>query len=188
MWRWIIRVYVAFVVFVLLLFGFGAGLIQIDHLLVRAGFYGLNHLLHEFTLSTMFLIGFAAGLVYVGSNFTGSGWFRSKSGLTSEGFKLEVLKPWNWLIVSPVLFAGIFFWFAIKEEGGALSSISWQSFYQGFLMPECSARRVLGVGGDWQCGVHHMFLGTWIAAVGYSLAPGLRKRVLVLYRSLKRQS
>ncbi len=189
MWRWIIRVYVAFVVFVLLLFGISAGLLQINHLLIRTGFYGLSRSTHEHILPTMLLLGLAAGQVYLGSNFTGRGWFRSKSGLTYEGFKLEKLKPWSWLIVSPVLLAGIVFWFAIQREDGAQSVISWQSFYQGFLMPECSNRRIFGVGGnDLQCGIHLMFLGTWIAAVGYSLAPALRKRVLTLYRSLRGQS
>jgi hypothetical protein len=185
MWRWVIRVYVAFVVFVILLFCLGAGLRQIDHLLVWTGSHALDRLVHDYMLSTMFLMGLAAGQIYVGSNFTGRGWFRSKSGLTYEGFKLEELKSWNWLIVCPVLLAGILFWLAIQMEGGVLAAISWQSFYRGFLMPECSNRRILGIGGDPQCGIHLMFLGTWMAAVGYSLAPALRKRVLMAYRSLR---
>ena len=188
MWRWIIRVYVAFIVFVFLQFVFGAGLLQIDHLLFRIGFHGLNRLMHAHLLFTMLLMGLAAGQIYLGSNFTGRGWFRSRSGLTYEGFKLEELKPWSWLIVSPVLLAGIFFWYAIQMERGALVEINWHGFYQDFLMPECSNVKVLGIGGDTQCGIHLMFLGTWVAAVGYSLAPFVRKSVLILYRSLRGQN
>ncbi len=188
MWRWIIRVYVAFVVFVFLLFLCGVGLIQFDHFLIRSGFSGLNRLMHEHTLITTFLLGLVAGVTYLGSNFTGRGWFRSKSGLTYEGFKLEELKRWTWLITSPILLAGILFWVAIQKENGVLAKIGWRSFYEGFLMPECSNRRLFAIGSDYQCGLRLMFLGTWVAAVGYSLAPILRKQVLTFLMRLRKRS
>ncbi len=188
MWRWIVRVYVAFIVFIFLQFLFALGLLRIDHLLLRIGVYGLNSQMHQHLLVTMLLIGLGTGQIYLGSNFTGRGWFRSKSGMTYEGFKLEVLKPWSWLIVSPVLLAGVFFWYAIQKESGSLAQISWQSFYEGFLMPKCSNVKVLGIGRNPDCGINVMFLGTWVAAIGYSLAPVVRKLVLILYRDIRVQT
>jgi hypothetical protein len=184
MWRWILRVYVAFVVFAVFLFLEGILLVRFDHLLMHFGWAGLNCQLHEHTLSTMFLLGLVAGQAYLGSNFTGRGWFRSKSGLTYEGFRLEWLKPWTWLIWSPVFLAGILFWLAIQSERGALNQISWTAFWHGYLAPDCSDGGVFVIGGDFQCGFHLMFLGTWIAAVGYSVAPLLRKQLGKIRRSL----
>jgi len=188
MWRWGIRVYVEFVVFVVLLFSLAVVLIRIDHVLVWAGLYGFSHFMHEYVLVTAFLMGLSSGQICLGSNFTGRGWFRSKSGMTYEGFKLEELKSWNWLIASPVLLAGIFFWFAIQKDQGVLAEISWRSFYRGFLAPQCSNEKLLGVGSDLQCSIHLVFLGAWIAAVGYSLAPLLRNRVRTLFRSFSAKS
>jgi hypothetical protein len=187
MWRWIIRAYVAFVVFVFLQFVCGVGLLEINHFLIRYGFSGLNSLVHEYTLTTMFLLGLVAGMAYLGSNFTGRGWFRSESGLTYEGFKLEALKRWTGLIASPILIVGIFFWVAMQKENGVLAQINWQAFYRDFLMPECSNRKIFGVGSDLQCGLHLMFLGTWVTAVGYSLAPIVRKQVLTSLKQLKKR-
>jgi hypothetical protein len=187
MWRSIIRVYVAFVVFVFLQFLCGVGLLEINHFLIRFGFGGLNRLMHEYTLTMMFLVGLVAGMAYLGSNFTGRGWFRSKSGMTYEGFKLEGLKRWTWLIASPIFIGGILFWVAIQKENGVLAQTSWQGFYRGFLMPECSNRKILGIGSDYQCGLHLMFLGKWVAAIGYSLAPIVRQTIFAVLMQLRKQ-
>jgi hypothetical protein len=176
MWRWVIRIYVAFTVFGVLMFLSTLMLVQVDRSLVRSGYLGLSHAVHQHPLLALLLMGFAAGQLYLGSNFTGHGWFRSKTGLTYEGFKLEELKPWSWAIVSPVLLAGIFLWFGMQEEAGTFADISWASFNRSFLMPDCSNRRFFGVGGDMACSLNLMFLGTWVASIGYSLAPVCRKR------------
>lgn len=158
MWRWIIRIDVSFVVFGLLLFLSGALLIRTAHFLARVGFPVFSHWIHSHVLLIMFLLGVTVGQVVLGSNFTGRGWFRSKSGLTYEGFKLEELKSWSWVIVSPVLLMGIVFWFVMQKEGGAsFAQMGWQSFYRGFLMPECSNRKILGIGGDSACSIQLMF-------------------------------
>jgi hypothetical protein len=187
MWRWIVRAYVAFVVFVFLQFVCGVGLLELNHFLIRYGYFRLNSLMHEYTLTVMFLLGLVAGMAYLGSNFTGQGWFRSKSGLTYEGFRLEAFKRWTWLIASPILIVGIFFWVAIQKENGVLAQINWLGFYRGFLMPECSNRKSLGIGSDLQCELHLMFLGMWVAAVGYSFAPIVRKQVLRVLKQLRKR-
>lgn len=183
MWRWVIRIYVAFIVFLVLMFFSGMIFIKVERLLIRVGYPSLSRTAHEHPLAVIFLIGFAAGHLYLGSNFTGRGWFRSKSGLTYEGFKLEALKPWSWAIVSPVLLMGIAFWFQIQREDGTFAQIAWQSFYDGFLMPNCSNRRFFAISGDAACSVNLMFLGMWVASIGYSLAPIARKRVLRIFNA-----
>jgi hypothetical protein len=185
MWRWIIRIYVAFVIFVFLLFLFGAGLLQIDHVLVRFGFLLLHHLMREYMLVTMFLLGVCAGQVYLGTNVTGQGWFSARDGSGYEGFRVEELKPWTWAIGSPFLLAGIIFWFGIQMENSGFAQVGWQSFYRGFLAPECSSGKIFGIDGNLECSIHVMFLGTWMAAVGYSFAPAIRMYVRGVYRRLK---
>jgi len=184
MWRWIIRVYVAFIVFFVMMFISGVVLINANHLLVWANVANLSNFIHAHILLTMFLLGLVAGQVYLGSNFTGRGWFRSKSGMTYEGFKLETLKPWSWLIISPVLFAGLIFWFEIQKENGVFAQINWLNFYHGFLLPE-SPCYLHELGKNRSCGLNFMFLGTWIAAIGYSLAPYLRTGIKKVIFSLR---
>ncbi|MGB6194028.1 MAG: hypothetical protein WBF42_16280, partial [Terracidiphilus sp.] len=87
MWRWVVRIYVAFAVFGVLMFLSVLTFVKADRLLVRSGYFGLSRAVHQHPLLTLFLMGFAAGQLYLGSNFTGHGWFRSKTGLTYEGFK-----------------------------------------------------------------------------------------------------
>jgi hypothetical protein len=184
MWRWIIRVYVAFMLFVVLVFMAGIAVVSVERSVVRLGYSGLSRVVHEYPLLTLFLIGLVVGQIYLGSNITGRGWFRSKSGLTYEGFRLEKLKPWSWLIVSPVLIAGIFLWLTLQAERGASSDIRLSSFYHGFLMSDCSNFRGARIHGDPECSLRLMMLGTWVAAVGYSLAPFVRRSRQGLYRCL----
>ncbi|MGB6194698.1 MAG: hypothetical protein WBF42_19695, partial [Terracidiphilus sp.] len=94
---------------------------------------------------------------------------------------LEELKPWSWAIVCPVLLAGIFLWFEIQEEAGTVANISWAGFYTGFLMPDCSNQRIFRSGGDTACEMNLMFFGTWVASIGYSLAPIFRERIRKLF-------
>ncbi len=137
MWRWIIRMYVSVVLFVFLLFCSGAVLIRVAHLLLMVGSPVLLQWMHAHYLFAMFLLGVLAGLVVLGSNVTGRGWFRSKDGLTYEGFKLEKIKPWTWLLISPVFVLGVIAWFLEKSESGALSGVSIVNFYNDVLMPDC---------------------------------------------------
>lgn len=139
MWRWIIRIYVSFVLFFLLLGCSGVLLIRMVHLLAKAGSSVLMQWVHSHFLFTMSLLGVLAGQVVLGSNFTGRGWFRSKSGQSYEGFKLEKIKPWTWLLVSPVFLFGVIAWFLEQSGSGVFSRFSFVNFYIDVLKPNCSA-------------------------------------------------
>jgi hypothetical protein len=185
MGRWIIRVYVSLMVFWILMFCCGVFLIRVARLLLKAGFPLLLQWVHVHSLIAMLLLGMAAGQIVVGSNFTGRGWFRSKSRLTYEGFKLEKIKPWTWILVSPVFLLGVIGWVFEKSELGVLSNITPVGFYHDVLIPNCS----LSSWKNYQlypfCGVQLIFVGIWMASIGYSLAPLVRRHGSRLLRIMR---
>jgi len=175
MWRWIFRIWVSLVLFWLLMLIHGAVLINAARLMARIGLPFLTLLIHSHVLFSMFLLGVLAGQVVVGPNITGRRWFRSKSGLTYEGLKLEKIKSWTWLLVSPVFLLGIVEWVLERSESGVWSNITLVNFYDDVLMPNC----YLSSWKNYQlypfCGVQLIFVGIWMASIGYSLAPFVRK-------------
>jgi hypothetical protein len=185
MWRWIIRSYVSVMLFWVLMFSGGVALREVDHLSLLAGSSVLSRWCHAHVLWTLFLLGIMAGQVSLGSNFTGEGWFRSKDGQTYEGFKLEELKPWTWLLVSPLFLLGVVMWCLEKNESGVFSSLSFESFYHDFLMPNCSNVGLRAYQFNISCGMQLLFVGFWMASIGYSLAPIVRKHGAKLFRSLR---
>lgn len=186
MWRWVTRIWVSIVVFWFLMFMSGLILGSLVHLSLRMEFYPLRQWIRNHDLLTMFLLGVSAGLPVLGSRFTGRGWFRSRSGLSYEGFKLEKIKRWMWLLISPVLPLGAVAWVETQRETGVFSSVTFLSFYHGFLMPNCSSGGLLRYRGDTTCSMNLLAVGVWMAAVGYSLSPTVRHYGAKLKRAWQR--
>src|ERR1039458_3080700 len=187
MWRWIIRIYVSSVLFLFLLFCSGVLLIRVAHLLMKAGSPFLLQSIHAHVLLTMFLLGMAAGLTFLGSRFTGRGWFRSKDGQTYEGFRLEELKPWTWLFGSLIFLLGVVLWCLEQGEKGVLSNLTPANFYHDFVIPDCSSAWVIGYKSEIAvaCTMQLLFGGIWLASIGYSLAPMARRRSMSLLHSFR---
>ena len=183
MWRWIIRIWVSFVMFWFLMFMSGLVLASLVHLSLRVEFFSLRQWIRDHDLLTMFLLGVSAGLPVLGSRFTGRGWFRSKSGLTYEGFKLEEIKLWMWLLISPVFVLGLVAWMENKREMELFSITTFSSIYHELLMPNCSSGGLLRYRGDTTCSMNLLCVGTWMASIGYSLAPAIRSRGAKLLRA-----
>jgi hypothetical protein len=183
MWRWIIRIWASVVLFWCLTFMSGLALASLVHFSVRIEFFALRQWIRDHDLLAMFLLGVSAGMPALDSRFTGRGWFRSKTGLTYEGFKLAKIKKWMWLLASPVLVFGIVIWFEDHRERGALHGVSLSSFYHELLMPNCSGGGLLRYRGDTTCSTNLLTVGIWIASIGYSLAPAFRSRCARLLRS-----
>jgi hypothetical protein len=175
MWRWIVRVYVSIVVFWFLLFFNGLVLIEMARLIAKVGIPFLSQWIHAHVVLTLLLLGAAAGQLPLGVNFTGEGWFRSKDGLTYEGFKLEELRPWTWLLTSPIFLLGVVMWFLVQSESGTLSRPSIVTFYHGFLMPSCSNMPLRAYQSNIDCTMQLLFVGIWMASIGYSLAQMVRR-------------
>lgn len=185
-WRWIIRIWVSIVMFCLLMFMSGGILVSLVHLSLRVEFLPLRQWIRDYDLLTMFLLGVSAGLPVLDSRFTGRGWFRSKSGLTYEGFKLEKIKRWMWLLISPILILGVVVWIETQRESGALLSATLSSFYHEFLMPDCFSGGLLRYRGNTTCSTNLLSVGTWLASIGYSLAPAIRRRGAKLLRARRK--
>ena len=167
MWRWIIRLWVSVVLFVFLSYLSGALLLTGIRLLAWGGFPMFLQWVHAHYLFTMFLLGVLAGQVVVGSNFTGSGWFRSKSGQTYEGFKLEKIKPWTWLLFSPIFLLGVVSWVLERNDSVIVSNITLMNFYSDVLMPNCSLSWWRNQLLNPYCGEQLLCVGIWMAAIGY---------------------
>jgi hypothetical protein len=182
MWRWIIRIYVSLMVFLVFLFVTIVAIRAGARLLVSAGSPMLIEWLRGHVLSSAFLTGMIAGFVPVGSSLTGEGWFRSKNGSTFEGFKLEEIRPWTWLILSPIFFLGVVVW-CLEQSQSVLWSLTLASFYHNFLMPTCSDVWARGYWFNQSCNMQLLFVASWVSAIGYSLAPFVRRSVLSISRS-----
>src|SRR5579863_2124240 len=149
--RWILRIWVSIVMFWFLTFMSGLTLTWLVHLSLRLEFFALRQWIRDHDLATMFLLGVSAGLPILDSRFTGRGWFRSKTGLTCEGFKLEKIKRWMWLLASPALIFGVVIWLVGEREMGVLHDATLSSFYHELLAPNCSNGGLLRYRGDTTC-------------------------------------
>lgn len=128
MWRWIVRVYASIVLFWFFMFCSGLALVRVAHALVKIGWPYLSQEIHTHLLLTMFLLGMITGCVTLGSNFTGTGWFRSKDGQSFEGFKFEEIKPWTWLFGVFIFGLGVVMWRLEQIERSALCNPRFQAF------------------------------------------------------------
>lgn len=174
-----------------MMFMSGLILASLVHLSLRIEFLSLRQWIRDHDLLTMFLLGISAGLPVLGSRFTGRGWFRSKSGLTYEGFKLEKIKRWMWLLISPVLIVGVVAWIETQREMVGFSDATFSNFYHEFLIPNCSSGGLLRYRGDTRCSMNLLIVGTWLASIGYSLAPFFRRhgaKLLHAWQSIERKA
>ena len=183
MWRWIIRAYVSLMVFLVLLFVSVVVFKEVAHLFTKAGSPWLSEWFAEHTLLTAFLAGLVAGQVPVGSRLTGEGWFQSKDGKSFEGFKLEELRRWTWLLLSPLFLIGVVVWWILQSQG-AFSISALFAIYRDLLVRNCSNVWAQKYWFDDSCNIQMVFIAPWIASIGYSAAPILRKHgSLVLHGS-----
>jgi hypothetical protein len=188
MWRWIIRTYVSLIVFVLLLFISLMVLKEAAHALTGAGFPWLAEWFRAHILLTAFLTGLIAGQAPVDSRLTGEGWFRSKDGKTFEGFRLEELRRWTWLLVAPLFMLGVVFWCLEQSQLGVLSRLTISNFYNSFLMPKCADVWARGYYFNNACNMQFLFVASWTASIGYSAGPIIRRAGQRLIRGFSHSS
>ena len=185
MLRWAIRVYVSFVLFVVFVFGAVVGLKELVRLLAYASFPWVGEWFSTHTLLTASIAGLLAGQVPVDSRLTGEGWFRTKEGNNFEGLKLDALRPWTWLIVTPIsvlAVAALYF----EESQSVYSSLTLSGLYSELVARNCSYVQANKYWFDNFCNVQLVILAPWVASIGYSIAPAIRKRgfkALALFRN-----
>lgn len=185
MWHWIIRIYVSLMVFLVLLFVSIVLLKEAAHLFLWVGSPWLSDWFRSHVLWASLLAGAMAGQVPVGSSLTGEGWFRSNDGKTFEGFKLEKLRRWTWLLISPLFLLGVVLWCTEQSESGVLSGLTLENFYHDFLGPNCSEVWARKYWFNTSCNMQFLFVASWMASIGYSLGPMVRKRGFALFRNMR---
>jgi hypothetical protein len=187
MWHWIIRAYVSLMIFLVLLFVCVVVVKEVAHLLTRAGSPWLSEWFGEHTLLTALIAGVVAGQVPVDSRLTGEGWFRSKDGKSFEGFKLEVLRRWTWLLLSPLFLIGVIVWW-FRQSQSVFSSSALSGIYHELLMRNCSNLWARKYWFDNACNIQMVLIAPWMASIGYSLSPALRKRGSLILQGLRNSS
>jgi len=188
MWRWIVRIYVSLMVFLVLLFCAVVSMREVSRLLLHFGSPWFLEWLRADVLWAALLAGVMAGQVPVGSSLTGEGWFRSKDGKTFEGFKLEELRPWTWLLISPLFLLGVVAWCFGQSQPGVTSGLTLSSFYHDFLMPSCPDVYARGYLLNTSCNMQLLFVASWMASIGYSLGPVVKMQGTKMLMSLRNKS
>ena len=169
-------------IFLVLLFASAIVLKEVAHVFSMAGFPWLSGWFRVHTLVTAFFAGVVAGQVPVDSRLTGEGWFRSKDGKSFESFKLEEFRLLTWLLLSPLFLIGLVAWW-FEQSPSVLSTPTLTGFYHDLLMRNCSDVWARRYWFDNSCNLQMVLVAPWMASIGYSLAPTLRRRgSLVLHR------
>jgi hypothetical protein len=184
MWRWVIRAYVSLMIFLVLLFNSAVVFKEVAHVLTRVGSPLLSKWFSEHTLLTALFAGVMAGQVPVDSRLTGEGWFRSKDGKSFEGFKLEELRRWTWLLLSPLFLIGFVAWW-FEQSQSVFSSPALSGVYHELLVRNCSNVWASKYWFDNSCNIQIVLIAPWVASIGYSLAPALRKRASLILHGLR---
>ena len=185
MWRWVIRAYVILMIFLVLLFASVVVFKEVAHVFTMAGSPWLSEWFRGHALLTAFLAGVMAGQVPVDSRLTGEGWFRSKDGKSFEGFKLEALRRWTWLLLSPLLLIAVMAWW-FEQDQSVFSGPTLTGIYRELLIRNCSDVWAHKYWFDNSCNIQMVLLAPWIASIGYSLAPALRKRGSLILHGLQK--
>jgi len=161
---------------------------EVSRLLLHFGSPWFLEWLRADVLWAALLAGVMAGQVPVGSSLTGEGWFRSKDGKTFEGFKLEELRPWTWLLISPLFLLGVVAWCFGQSQLGVTSGLTLSSFYHDFLMPSCPDVYARGYLLNTSCNMQLLFVASWMASIGYSLGPVVKMQGTKMLMSLRNKS
>jgi hypothetical protein len=177
MWRWIVRAYISFMLFWVLLFGAFVSLKELSRLLAYTHFPGIFEWAAAHVLIAAFLAGLIAGQVPVDSRFTGERWFRSKDGSGFENLKLEKLRPWTWLAVTPIAVLGIGALF-LELHRSVLSGLTLSSFLSDLVSKNCANVWTRRNWFDTFCNVQSVLLAPWVASIGYSISPFVQRRTL----------
>jgi hypothetical protein len=102
--------------------------------------------------------------------------------LIYEGFMLEKIKPWTWLMVLPISLCILVLLALDESHTGELSHLSFLGFVSEVTVPNCSAIPLKESYRYTDCSTPMLLSGSWLASVGYSLGPVTRKMVASIAR------
>lgn len=163
------------------------------YLLAKIGSPELWQALHLHLFVRALVVGLLAGLVPLQTWIATTGILNPRDVRVIRRLNPDRLKPWTCLFLSPVFLLAVGNWVLqwFDNSSGYASVFRTTSPYRlselfkGFLSTDCSS-----TGGSamfWgdayalRCQVHAQLIAIWLIAVGYSLAPAFRKKVLPIF-------
>ena len=163
------------------------------HLLAKIGSPELWQALHLHLFARALVVGLLAGLVPLQTWIAATGILNPRLVRIIRRLKPDRLKPWKIVFLSPVVLLALATWtLQWFENSSKYSSVlrttspyRLSEIFNGFLSTDCSGAGGSGVfwGDSYgiQCMIHAQSIAIWLIAVGYSLSPVFRKRVLPLF-------
>jgi hypothetical protein len=190
MWRWILRAYVSFMLFWVLLFCAMLVLKELCRLLAYTFLPGILEWVGTHVFPAALLVGIVAGQAPVNSRFTGEKWFRSKDGNGFEDLKLETLRPWTWLMLTPIAVLGLTLMF-LEQRQSVFSDLTFGHFLSELFLRSCADIWARKYWFDESCNVQSVLIVPWIASIGYSIAPAVQRFALLgfsVFRNSREES
>ena len=191
--RWIPRFLICIFFYSISIYVVGRLADVLAYLLAKSGSTDLWQMLHEHIFARALLVGLLAGLVPLQTWIAAVGVFNPKHKILLKRLNPDRLKPWVFVYLSPVIVIALLRWaFQWYENRSQYSSVlqttspyRFSEFFNGFFSTDCSNAAESAV--FWRdqyglsCMVHRQLIAIWLIAIGYSLAPAVRKRVIPLF-------
>ncbi len=162
-------------------------------LMAKSGSPEFWRMLHEHLFVRALLVGLIAGLVPGRIWIATIGVFDRKLERRLKRLNPDRLKQWLFVFLSPFIVIALLRWtFQWFENASRYSSVlqtdspyRFSEFFNGFLSTNCSNASESAVfwrdGYGLGCLVHVQMIVIWLIAIGYSLAPTVRKRAMTLF-------
>ncbi len=191
--RWIPRFLLCILFYYISVYVVGRLVNVLAYLLTKAGSPELWQLLHQHFFVRSFVVGLLAGIVPFRTWIAAAGIFNPKHARLLKRLNPDRLKPWVFVYLSPAIVTALVSWTMQWYENNSqplsvlrtASRYQFSEFFNGFFSTDCSNASESSVfwrdGNGLGCMVHVQQIAIWLIAVGYSLAPVVRKRVRPLF-------
>jgi hypothetical protein len=193
--RWIPRFLLCIFFYSISIYVVGRLTDVLAYILTKSGSPYLWQMLHEHIFIRALLVGLLAGLIPLQTWMAATGVFNPKHIILLKRLNPDRLKPWVFVFLSPVIIIALSRWTIQWLENRRLSSSVLQTdsaypfseFFNGFFSTDCSIASESNI--FWRdeygfsCMMHRQWIAIWLIAIGYSLAPAVRKRVIPLFNT-----
>jgi hypothetical protein len=191
--RWIPRFLLCIFFYSISIYVIGRLADVLAFLFAKSGSPDLWQMLHEHIFVRALLVGLLAGLVPLQTWIAATGVFNPKHVIFLKRLNPDRLKPWVFVFLSPVIVFALLRWAMQWYENSsrnssvlqATSPYRFSEFFNGFFSTDCSIVSESNMfwrdGYGFSCLVHRQLIAIWLIAIGYSLAPAVRKRVMPLF-------
>jgi len=191
--RWIPRFLLCIFFYCISIYVVGRLVNVLAYVLTKGSSPELWQLLHQHVFVRSFVVGLLAGIVPFRMWIAAAGIFNPNHARLLKRINPDRLKPWVFVYLSPAIVTALVSWSMQWYENSSqslsvlrtTSPYRFSEFFNGFFSTDCS--NVSESSAFWRdgyglgCMVHVQQIAIWLTAVGYSLAPVVRKRVRPLF-------